>query len=198
MHMQPSDDFFHDLDKVLADFSEADQQRSRQMVNELDLMAHRLPAQAEKCYEYQARLLAKLQEYPQALAAIDRAIALAPLDSHLVMLRGDIHKEAEEYSRALLDYAEVLEANPEAVTARIRRADILMHTGDPVQALKDINDALKLEPRSVRLLYRRGLLLVELRRVPEAIVDFRQVAQLSPASDLRKKAGQRLRELGEA
>lgn len=196
--MLPSEDFFKDLDKVLAEFNEAERQRSRHMVNELELMATRIPTVAEKCFAYQARLLAKLQEYPQALAAVDRAIALAPLDAHLVLLRGDIHQEAQEYSRALLDYAEVLEANPEAVTARIRRADILMHTGDPAKALQDINEALKLEPRSVRLLYRRGLLLVELRRVREATLDFRQVVQLSADVDLRKKAEQRLRELGEA
>lgn len=196
--MLPSEDFFKDLEKVLAEFSDAERQRLRHMVNELDLMASRLPTVAEKCYAYQARLLAKLQEYPQALAAIDRAIALAPLDSQLIILRGDIYQEAQEYSRALRDYTEVLEANPEAVTARIRRADILMQTGDPAKALLDINEALKLEPRSVRLLYRRGLLLVEFRRVREAILDFKQVVQLSPDVDLRKKAEQRLRELGEA
>jgi hypothetical protein len=74
---------------------------------------------------------------------------------------------------------------------------MLHAVGDPARALEDINDALKHEPRSLRLLYRRGLILVDLRRSQEASADFRLVAQLSPDLDLKKKAEQRLRELGE-
>lgn len=196
--MLPTDSFFTDLDIVLNTFTDADRPRLRKMTEELDRMAERVPGVAERCYAYQARLYARLQEYEQALAAVDRAIAFAPLDHALVILRGDIHREAEEYSKAMLDYSLVLEQDPQAVTARIHRADMLLAAGSPIQALQDINDALKHEPRSLRLLYRRGLVLADLRRIKDACADFRQVVLLSPEAGLRKKAEQRLRELGEA
>jgi tetratricopeptide (TPR) repeat protein len=196
--MFPTDSFFPDLDHVLNTFNDADRPRLRKMVDELERIAERVPGVAEKCYAYQARLYARLQEYEQALAAVDRAIAFAPLDRDLVILRGDIYREAQEFSKAMLDYSRVLEQDPQAVTARIHRAEMLLAAGNPAQALQDINDALKHEPRSLRLLYRRGLVLTELRRIKEACNDFRQVVQLSPESELRKKAEQRLRELGEA
>jgi tetratricopeptide (TPR) repeat protein len=195
--MLPTETFFADVENVIAQSTQADRPRLRKLAEELERIAERVPRVADRCYTYQARLYAQLQEYEQALAALDHATLLSPLDDSLLILRGDIHRQMEEYSRALQDYTRVLEGHPEAVTARIRRAEVLHAAGDFEQALQDINDALRHEPRSLRLLYRRGLILVDLRRPLDAAVDFRAVAQLSPDAELRKKAEQRLRELGE-
>jgi tetratricopeptide (TPR) repeat protein len=195
--MLPTDAFFSDLEQTIQNFAEADRPRLRKLITELENIANRVPRVAERCYAYQARLFAKLQEYEQALAAVERAVQLAPMDNHLVILRGDIYREAEEFSKALQNYSKVVEEHPEAVTARIRRSDIHQAAGDYEHALADINEALKHEPRSLRLIYRRGLILVNLRRWQEALADFRTVRQLSPEPELKKKAEQRLRELGE-
>ena len=196
--MLPTDIFFTDIEKVIAEFSDADRPRLRKMIEELDRIAERVPRTADRCYTYQARLYAKLQEYELALAAVEKARQLMPLDDNLVLLRGDIHRQAQEYSQALQDYSDVLAEHPEAVTARMRRAEMLHANGEHAQALEDINAALKHEPRSLRLLYRRALILIDLRRAVEAIADLKNVARLSPESDLKKKAEQRLRELGES
>ncbi|MGQ0603373.1 MAG: tetratricopeptide repeat protein, partial [Anaerolineales bacterium] len=176
---------------------EAERPRVRKLIQELALIAERVPSSSDRCYTYQARLYAKLQEFEQALVALNHAIQLAPLDDTLVVLRGDIYQQANDYSQALREYTSVVDDHPEAVTARMNRAEVLRAVGSIEQALNDINEALKHEPRSPRLLYKRGLLLVELRRAREAAADFRQVAQLSASAELRKKAEQRLRELGE-
>ncbi len=196
--MLPTDIFFTDIEKVIAEFSDADRPRLRKMIEELDRIAERVPRTADRCYTYQARLYAKLQEYELALAAVEKARQLMPLDDNLVLLRGDIHRQAQEYSQALQDYSAVLAEHPEAVTARMRRAEMLHANGEHAQALEDINAALKHEPRSLRLLYRRALILIDLRRAVEAIADLKNVARLSPEADLKKKAEQRLRELGES
>lgn len=195
--MLPTDTFFSDVENLIATATEADRPRLRKLAEELEHTAERVPRVADRCYVCQARLYACLQEYEQALTALDRAMQLSPLDNGLLVLRGDIHRQMEEYSQALQDYSRVLEERPEAVTARIHRAETLHAAGDLGQALQDINDALRHEPRSLRLLYRRGLILADLRRPLDAAADFRAVAQLSPDSELRRKAEQRLRELGE-
>jgi len=114
-----------------------------------------------------------------------------------MILRGDIHRAADEYSRALQDYTEVLNARPYSVTARVRRAELHQARGQFDEALTDVNSALKYEPRSLRLVYRRGLILMDLRRVKDAQADFQAVVRLSVDGDLKQKARERLRELGQ-
>jgi tetratricopeptide (TPR) repeat protein len=196
--MLPTDIFFSDIEKVIAESTDADRPRLRKLIEELDRIAERVPRTADRCYSYQARLYTKLQEYKAALAAVEKALGLMPMDDNLVILRGDIHREAQEYSQALKDYTEVLTNHPDAVTARMRRAEMLQAQGDYAKALEDINAALKHEPRSLRLIYRRALILIDLRRAPEAIADLKNVARLTPEVKLKKKAEQRLWELGES
>lgn len=192
------DDFFADVQAVIAHFSEADRPRARLLVDELTRIARRMPHLADRCYADQARLFAHLREYEQALAAAERAVQARPFDETLLTLRGDLKRQAQQFAQALLDYSAVLEHNPEAVTTRMKRAETHQANGHLEAALADINEALTHEPRSLRLLYRRGLILADLRRLPEAAADFRTVADLTPDPDLRRKARQRLRELGQA
>jgi len=195
--MLPTDTFFSDIKLVIAAATAADRPRLWKLIEELDRVAERVPRTAERCYGYQARLYLVLQEYPAAMAAVEKALELMPMDEALAILRGDIHREAREYSQALKDYTEVLEEHPDAVTARIHRAELLQLQGDYPRALEDINLALKSEPRSLRLLYQRGVILSNLGRALEAIADLKNVVRLSPEADLKKQAKQRLRELGE-
>ena len=194
--MLPTDTFFADVEKVIAESAEADRPRMNVLVDELERIAKRVPRVADRCHAYQARLYAQMHEFELAKAAIERALRVMPLDDNLLVLRGDIHRQAEEYSQAAQDYARVLEANPEAVTARMRLAEVHQASGDCELALRDINEALKHEPRSLRLIYRRALILIDLRRANDALADLSAVARLSPDDDLRRKAEQRLRELG--
>lgn len=193
----PTDIFFADVEQVISSFTETDSPRAQKLIQELERIAADVPRVAASCHAYQARLSAKLKDYPAALRSIERALALKPLDPTLLTLRGDLHREAQSFPQALSDYSRALDLNPEAVTARMRRAEVYQAKGDLAAALQDINAALEQEPRALRLLYRRALILVELRRTPEAIHDLRLVAQASPDPDLKRKAEERLRELGE-
>jgi len=194
--MLSTNTFFADLDNLIAAAGLLDRKRVRALVAELDNMAARLPRLADRCYAYQARLLMRLQEYEPALVSVEKALLLMPLDDELLILRGDVYRAAEEFSRALQDYTHVLAARPDSVTARLHRAEVHQTQGQFGEALTDLNEALVHEPRSLRLIYRRGLILVDLGRAPDALTDFQTVARLSPAGDLKRKARQRLRELG--
>jgi protein O-GlcNAc transferase len=194
--MLPTDTFFADVEKVIAEYAEADRPRMKVLVDELERIAKRVPRVADRCYAYEARLYAQMHDFELAKAAIEQALRVMPLDDNWLVLRGDIHRQAEEYSQAAQDYARVLEANPEAVTARMRLAEVHQASGDCEMALREINEALKHEPRSLRLIYRRGLILIDLRRANDALADLKAVVRLSPDEDLRHKAEQRLRELG--
>lgn len=199
--MWPDDRFLYDVTSVLEQFDGPEAQRpdraqARRLVQDLELLADREPRLAERCYGLQARIYLKLHEFEQALLSVERAIAMAPLDPGLIVLRGEIYQGQDAYSAALRDFSEALERNPDAVTARMHRAEIQLAGGDPASALTDISDALRQEPRSARLLYRRGLILIDLRRAKEACIDFQAAARLATDPVLRAKAEKRLRELG--
>ena len=193
----PTDIFFADVEQVISTFTEADSPRVQRLILELERIAADVPRVAHQCHAYQARLSAKLKDYTAALRSIERALQLKPLDHTLLTLRGDLHREAQSLPEALSDYSRALAINPEAVTARMRRAEVHQAAGDLAAALQDINAALEQEPRALRLLYRRALILVELRRTAEATHDLRLVARASPDPELKRKAEERLRELGE-
>jgi tetratricopeptide (TPR) repeat protein len=189
---------FADVDEALAAQGPADRPRLRRLVDELGRMAQLTPALADRCYAGQARLLMQLEEYEQALLAVEKGLLLMPQDDGLMILRGDIHRAADEFSRALQDYTEVLKARPNSVTARVRRAELRQARGQFAEALVDVNAALQYEPRSLRLVYRRGLILMDLGRVKDAQTDFQAVVRLGRMDvDLKQKALERLRELGQ-
>ena len=52
------------------------------------------------------------REYEQALLAVEKGLLLMPQDDELMILRGDIYRAADEYSRALQDYTAVLKPGP--------------------------------------------------------------------------------------
>ena len=187
---------FAEVETALAAPKAAGRPRLRRLVDELAEMAAQTPSVADQCYASQARLLAHIEEYEQALVAVEKALLLMPMDDGLLILRGDIHRAADEYSRALHDYTQVLKVRPDSVTARMRRAELRQARGKFAEALADVNAALLVEPRSVRLLYRRGLILIDLGRATEAQVDFQSVARLGLDGELKQKALKRLRELG--
>jgi tetratricopeptide (TPR) repeat protein len=194
--MLPTNDFFADLAKVVAQFSEADQPKMQALVDELELIAHREPRVSDRCYAYQAKILAKMGYYEQALAAVERAVQLMPVDESLIVLRGDIHRLAKEDSQAARDYAEVVEKTPEAVTAWVKLSELHRAKGDPTAALRDITEALKYQPRGFPHIYNRALIYLDLRRANEAIADLTAVANWASDADLRRKAKERLQELG--
>jgi tetratricopeptide (TPR) repeat protein len=187
---------FTTIDQLLAEPEAAERQRLAELVPELETVAVRLPRVADRCYAYQARVLMHLQAFEQALVAIEKALLLMPLDDDLLILRGDIYRAAEEYSRALQDYTRVIRQRPDSVTALLHLAEMRQMQGHFGEALIDINEALRHEPRSLRLFYRRGLILMDLGRAVDALTDFQSVATLSPPGELKRKAQQRLRELG--
>jgi tetratricopeptide (TPR) repeat protein len=194
--MLPTDVFFKDLASVVAQFSEADLPRMQALVDELELIALREPRAGDRCYAFQARILSKMGNYEQALAAVERALQLMPVDASLMVLRGDIHRLEQEYTQAAHDYAAVVEKTPESVTAWVNLSELHRATGDAPAALREITEALKHEPRSLRLIYRRALIYIDLQRANDAIADLRTVGTLAVDPELRSKAKERLHELG--
>jgi tetratricopeptide (TPR) repeat protein len=197
--MLPTGEFFRDVERVIAGFTEADRAQMQALSDELEntARAQATARMSDRCYALQARLYIKMGDFVLALAAVERALQVMPDQEDLLILRGDVHRLVRDYPQAVQDYSKALEVNEVAVTALMRRAETYLKMDNPQAALADLAKALKHEPRSLRLIYLRGQTLVKLQRVSEATADFSTVAQLCPKGEpLRKQAKERLGELG--
>jgi tetratricopeptide (TPR) repeat protein len=61
-------------------------------------------------------------------------------------LRADAYKEKGDYDRALADYDQAIELNPENVRAYTGRGDLFERIGDRTRAIADFTKALALNP----------------------------------------------------
>ena len=143
-----TDTFFADVETVIAAFGEADVARIRQMLAELEKVASDLPHTAARCFTYQARLHSKLGEHEEAMHAIDRAVATAPNDPALRVMRGRMLAAAGRLLDAIAEYDRALAADPEAVQALVHRGNAYKALGDMARAHADYSAALNLEPGS--------------------------------------------------
>jgi len=114
------------------------------------------------------------------LAALDRAIALAPHDAlahvnraHALADRGDLEAALASYDRAIL-------LRPQSVDWYIRRASVYRHLDRLEPALADYDRAARLKPDFPELYVSRGKVLRSLLRIDEAVASFEQAIRLRP------------------
>ncbi len=93
-------------------------------------------------------------------------------------LRGQVALKARVYQRALDDYAEAIEMNPEELTYRAELAVVNMRVGRNEEALQVLADAEKIDPSYSEIYRLRGLALIQLKRNSEACDSFNKAKEL--------------------
>ena len=93
-------------------------------------------------------------------------------------LRGQVALKARVYQRALDDYAEAIEMNPEELTYRAELAVANMRVGRNEEALQVLADAEKIDPSYSEIYRLRGLALIQLKRNSEACNSFSKAKEL--------------------
>jgi tetratricopeptide (TPR) repeat protein len=113
----------------------------QQAVQLTDLAAELAPVNAE-IQALRAKCYFALQKYKIALEASDKAISLSPVPENYY-LRGLIHKELQNYTRAEPDFRECIKLKPDFTDAIVQHAFILNVLNKPDEALSDLNTAIK-------------------------------------------------------
>lgn len=93
-------------------------------------------------------------------------------------LRGQVALKARVYQRALDDYADAIEMNPEELTYRAELAVANMRVGRNEEALQVLADAEKIDPSYSEIYRLRGLALIQLKRNSEACNSFSKAKEL--------------------
>src|SRR3546814_9001595 len=95
-------------------------------------------------------------------------------DDWAFLSRGDAFLELGEAERALADYGQVIELEPENPAGYSHRSDALLDLGRRDEALADIEIALRLDPDISDNYVRRGIVLVDQGRYTLAEIDFEE------------------------
>jgi protein O-GlcNAc transferase len=137
------------------------------------------PDDGDALLERGATLLG-LQRASEALASLDRAVALLPRAVGAWYHRAAAHLALETFDRALADYDEALRLEPEFPEALVGRASALRGLRRSGEALSDLERAARLRPGSADIHYLHAVVLRELARPEEAAAGFTRLLELAP------------------
>jgi tetratricopeptide (TPR) repeat protein len=137
-----------------------------------------------------SRCFQQNQEWPQALAELNKAMALgSPVESAKAIFESAfINREIKDYGRALKQYDAVLKkdlgSRRNNAYAIFQRAELLVRMGKQAEALPSLNAAVALDPYNIDLFMVRAQVNFVLKKYRQSLADYTTVI------NAQKKRGQ--------
>ena len=123
----------------------------------------------------------------QALADLDRAVALAPDDIVARFHRGMAHRKADRPQDSIADFSAVIAADPDNTAAFTNRAILLQGQGETDKALADYSAAIKLEPGNALARIQRAGIHAARKDHAAALADYDAAIAKAPTADLYER-----------
>lgn len=120
--------------------------------------ARAIDAQAPETWLAEVPIRIRSRQFREAMAAADRALALAPQLAEAWYQKASVHHVAGDLDKALVAYGRVIERDATHVEARVARAGIFLDLGRFTDAAADIAALAKASPKEPRAAYLRALL----------------------------------------
>jgi Flp pilus assembly protein TadD len=124
--------------------------------------------------------LLTLKRYDEALATLDRAIALNPEFPHALFNRGNALSGLKRYADALVSYDKAIALSPGFQEALYNRGNALKELDRYADALESFERALAVNPGDCEAHNSRGCVLQGLQRDEEALQSFDRALALKP------------------
>lgn len=132
-------------------------------------------------YEAEGNQYRAKQQYPRALAAYQKALALAPMGTPGLHFRlGDVYWRTLRFDAAQKEFEQELALNPNHSKANYELGDIEAKLGHPKEAITHLQKALVLDPGLVEAHRSLGRAYLEGKEYPRALGEFLQVANAEP------------------
>ena len=114
-----------------------------------------------------------LMDYDEYLKAVNGKV-----NDQFYYLRGQCAMQAKAFQRALDDYAEAIELNPDDLTYRSELAVVNMRVGRNDEALKVLDEAIAKDANYAELYRLKGLALLQLKKNKDARTAFNKAKEL--------------------
>jgi tetratricopeptide (TPR) repeat protein len=134
---------------------------------------------------YQAgRLLTVLKQWPEAEAALNRAILLRPRLTEAWGVLGNLHLGTGNFEAALHDYERAAQLEPEGAAYCAYMGTALAKLNRHPEAIQRYRRALQLQPDLWEVHFALGDELESVNRIAEATREYAEVVRLNPANAL--------------
>ncbi|TRU04271.1 MAG: serine protease [Microcystis sp. Msp_OC_L_20101000_S702] len=141
--------------------------------------AIKISPQNPNYYNSLSSALQNVKRYDRALAAINRAIEIAPRSSWYSN-RGNIYRGLKKWDLALADYNQALVLNPNNPRAYIARADVYEERKEWDLALADYNRAIEIDANFAPAYRDRGRFYMARKQWDLALADFNKAITIDP------------------
>jgi tetratricopeptide (TPR) repeat protein len=122
----------------------------------------------------------RIRNYPEAIAAFDRAIQIKPDFYQAYYAKGLAFYGQEKFAEANTAFDRALQINPNIYEIWRLKAQSLDEEKKPQEALTAIDKAIQLNPDDYVLYIQRGFILTRLERYNDAKTTFSRAVQLNP------------------
>lgn len=122
----------------------------------------------------------RLSRFPEAQAALDKAIAIAPRHAQLWASRAFVHERSGNWKAALSDCSRAIELGSGDAVTYFRQARMYRQLGATDKAIEAYDRGLALKPDDGRIWFNRGNALGEAGLMAEAIDSYVQATRLLP------------------
>lgn len=126
----------------------------------------------------EARLRVRTRQFREALAAAEKALALAPGKAQPLYVRGTIAHTQGDLKGALSFYDKALQATPDHVEALVSRAGLLLDLNRPADVRADVDALRKIDANDPRGAYLSALLAEREGRTADAKSELAKVTAL--------------------
>jgi putative PEP-CTERM system TPR-repeat lipoprotein len=126
----------------------------------------------------EARLRVRTRQFPEAQAAVNKALQLAPAKAEPLYVRGSLAHAQGDLKGALSFYDKALQDDPAYVEALVARAGLLLDLNRPADVRKDVDALLKVNPKDPRGAYLASLLAEREGRAADAKAELAKVTAL--------------------
>ncbi|MEM8642894.1 MAG: tetratricopeptide repeat protein [Cyanobacteria bacterium P01_G01_bin.54] len=158
-------------------------QRIREIDKKLQQLDEQKFAEKSKLLQEQGRAFAALGDTEQALDCYNLALGSDPDSDSVLISRGQLLENQNQYQSALADYDRALELNPNLQVAWHRHGITLEALGEDDLAIASYDKALSIESQNMDCWYRRGELLIKSKNYTQALQNFDDALHFAPNAD---------------
>jgi tetratricopeptide (TPR) repeat protein len=140
---------------------------------------------------YAGLLLLKKQDYPAAVAELNRSLELSPKNAKAYSDRSFALLQTGKYQSALDDINDAIRMNPKRALNYHRRALIEHQLKEYAEAEKDFNESEKIDPKDFPYYvhYGRAETYVRMKEYTKALADYEAAVAIMPPGDNRASIG---------
>ncbi|MEU1312150.1 tetratricopeptide repeat protein [Streptomyces cinnamoneus] len=139
------------------------------------------PAARAWAHTYRGRHFYYADRYDEAVAALDRALAIDPRNTSALAHRGEAHRQAGRLDQAVADLTAALDLDhDDAAWALGSRGDAHRQAGRIDRAIADFDAALEVNPAYAWALGSRGAAHQQAGRLDQAVVDYTAALAIDP------------------